>query len=125
MLSDSALRSSLLHSRVVQHHSFYFAVLSVSGVSGTSLSQKMLRYVERIGTHRREKSVRSKRNPTILCPAGPQTPPTQTQTQPGERGLDRWDDLLETLGVFSALSAEGGEFRQTAAGASRPATDHR
>lgn len=38
----------------------------------------------------------------------PKTPPISGSNLSGQRALDRWAKLLETLGVFSALSGEHG-----------------
>lgn len=79
MLSDSALLSSPPYSRVVKYH-FFFAVFVCFWCFGYKPGWENVRYVERIGTHKRENAIRSKRNWTIFCPAGPQTPPTQAQS---------------------------------------------
>lgn len=103
---------------------FFIIVFVCFGCFWCNPGWENVRYVERIRTHRGENLVWSKRNWAISCPAGPETPPTQIQAargkSPGAVGRS-FGDIGSVLSTFSGRR----EFRQTAAGASRSATDHR
>lgn len=67
------------------------------------------KYVERTGARQERKTQsgprETERSSALLVP---KTPPISRSNHSGQGALDRWANLLETLGVFSALSGEHG-----------------
>lgn len=100
MSPDSAplLSATSRYARVDQYH-----------LSWHNLGWENVKYVERTRA-RRERKTQSGPRETEWTSAllFPKTPPVSRSNHSGQRALDRWANLLETLGVFSALSGEHG-----------------